>query len=69
MSAEYPFVRVKLEDKQVPVQVEMEAFTPFIPLNADDSGIPGAYLNYREKPNQSAGNRVHCGLPGERCWI
>ena len=49
MSAEYPFVRVKLEDKQVPVQVEMEAFTPFIPLNADDSGIPGAYLNYRVK--------------------
>ena len=27
----------------------MEAFTPFIPLNADDSGIPGAYLNYRVK--------------------
>lgn len=49
MSVEYPFVNLKFVDDSMPVQVELEAFTPFIPLNADDSGIPGVYLNYKIK--------------------
>lgn len=49
MSVEYPFVNLKFADDSMPVQVELEAFTPFIPLNADDSGIPGVYLNYKIK--------------------
>lgn len=49
MSAEYPFAEVKFTDPDLPVNVRMEAFTPFIPLNADDSGIPGAYIRYRVK--------------------
>lgn len=47
MSAEYPVCRIEFEDDELPVQVELEAYTPFIPLNADDSGIPGAILTYR----------------------
>ena len=27
----------------------MEAFTPFIPLNSNDSGIPGAIIRYKVK--------------------
>lgn len=46
ISAAYPFVKVALQDKKLPLQVTMDAFTPFIPLNADDSGIPGAYITY-----------------------
>jgi non-lysosomal glucosylceramidase len=49
MSGEYPFVSVEFEDDEMPVKVVFEAFTPFIPLNADDSGIPGAILRYRVK--------------------
>lgn len=49
MSVEYPFANLKFVDDSMPVQVELEAFTPFIPLNADDSGIPGVYLNYKIK--------------------
>ncbi|HLU24004.1 MAG TPA: GH116 family glycosyl-hydrolase [Bacillaceae bacterium] len=45
----YPFVRVVFEDNSLPVDVELEAFTPFIPLNPMDSGIPGAYLTYKVK--------------------
>lgn len=42
-----PFVEVALEDETFPLRVALEAFTPFIPLNAKDSGFPGAVLRYR----------------------
>jgi uncharacterized protein (DUF608 family) len=43
----YPMAMVSFDDPQLPVQVELEAWTPFIPLNAVDSGIPCAILTYR----------------------
>ncbi|MCD7736896.1 MAG: non-lysosomal glucosylceramidase [Lachnospiraceae bacterium] len=49
MVGKQPFVYVDLEDSKVPVTVQMEAYTPFIPLNADDSGIPAAIIKYRVK--------------------
>ena len=42
MVGKQPFVYVDLEDSKVPVKVRMEAYTPFIPLDADNSGIPSA---------------------------
>lgn len=47
MRGEYPFVWVDFQDKELPVTVQLEAFTPLIPLNADDSGIPGAVIRYK----------------------
>ena len=47
MTGKQPFVYVDLKDSSVPVNVRMEAFTPFIPLNADDSGIPTAIIRFR----------------------
>lgn len=38
----YPIARLNFEDPALPVQVQMEAFNPFIPTNADDSSIPCA---------------------------
>ena len=49
MKGEYPFIWVDFQDKKLPVKVSLEAFTPFIPLNADDSGIPGVILRYKVK--------------------
>ncbi len=43
---EYPFFTVDLRDAELPVEVTMESFTPFVPLNADDSGLPVAVLRY-----------------------
>ncbi|WP_054026102.1 GH116 family glycosyl-hydrolase [Bacillus sp. FJAT-28004] len=54
MKGEYPFVTVDLKDNALPVSVQMEAFTPFIPLNADDSGIPGAVIRYKVKNTTKA---------------
>jgi uncharacterized protein (DUF608 family) len=47
LRGEYPFVWVRLQDNHMPVEVTLEAFTPFIPLNEKDSGIPCAVLKYK----------------------
>lgn len=43
---EYPFFMVDLRDGELPVEVTMESFTPFVPLDADASGLPVAVLRY-----------------------
>ena len=43
---EYPFASVDLEHPDVPLDVRLEAFTPLVPLDPDDSGIPGAVLTW-----------------------
>lgn len=42
----YPFATIDFTDPDLPVHVQFEAFTPLIPLNPDDSGIPCAILTY-----------------------
>jgi non-lysosomal glucosylceramidase len=49
LTAEYPFAWVTFRDAGFPAAVSLEAFSPFIPLNADDSGIPGVVLRYRAR--------------------
>ena len=46
-TGEYPMAKVAFTDAALPVKVTLEAFTPFIPLGADDSGLPVAVLRYR----------------------
>ncbi len=58
MNAEYPFVTVKLIDDEMPVEVTMESFTPFVPLDADRSGIPGAFIKYHIRNTSSQIQRV-----------
>ncbi len=41
MDVRYPFAHIRFQDEKLPLGVEMTAFSPFVPLNADDSGIPG----------------------------
>jgi non-lysosomal glucosylceramidase len=43
---EYPFAWINFEDPSLPLEVELEAYTPLIPLNPEDSGIPCAILTY-----------------------
>jgi len=44
---EYPFAWVDLEDGQIPLQVTLEAFNPFIPLKPEESGVPGVVIRFR----------------------
>jgi len=43
----YPIANVRLADSTVPLEVELEAWNPCVPLNERDSGIPVAILTYR----------------------
>ena len=53
-TGEFPLASIKFQDSRLPVVVTLEAGTPFIPLEADDSGLPIAVLRYRVKnPNSS----------------
>ncbi|MBL8292175.1 MAG: hypothetical protein JNN08_10080, partial [Bryobacterales bacterium] len=45
-SGEFPFARVNFTDRKLPVKVRLEAFTPFIPHEPDDSGLPAVVLRY-----------------------
>ena len=45
--ARFPFGTVSLSDPGMPLDVEIEGFSPFIPGNADDSSLPVGSLTYR----------------------
>ena len=46
-TARFPFATVRLSDSQVPLEVELTAWSPFEPGDADDSSLPVAALEYR----------------------
>jgi len=43
---EYPVGRVRYADPSLPVELELEAFSPFIPLDAAESAIPATVMRY-----------------------
>jgi len=43
---EYPIGIVNYADAAVPLTVKLEAFSPFIPLNTDDSSLPATILQF-----------------------
>ncbi|HYG34079.1 MAG TPA: GH116 family glycosyl-hydrolase, partial [Clostridia bacterium] len=63
-TGEYPIGFVEYRDPELPVTVSLEAFSPFIPLNTDDSSLPATVLEFTVK-NQS-GKKVQCELSG---WL
>lgn len=43
----FPFATITLEDEQFPVTVEIRGWSPFIPTDADNSGLPVGALEYK----------------------
>jgi non-lysosomal glucosylceramidase len=54
-TGEYPLAHIDFVDSSLPVSVSLDAFSPFIPHEPDDSGLPVAILKYRVRnPGNSA---------------
>jgi len=47
MTGEYPLATLRFVDEALPVKVELEAYSPFTPLDSDNSSIPVAIFNFR----------------------
>ena len=43
---QYPIGTVNYQDQAWPVNVKMEAYSPFIPLDAEDSGLPATIMEF-----------------------
>lgn len=54
----YPLAHIAFEDRTLPVKVELETFSPFIPHEPDDSGLPVAILRYRVTNPRSVSAKV-----------
>jgi uncharacterized protein (DUF608 family) len=48
-TARFPFAEIELKDDQMPVDVKINAWNPFIPTDADNSSLPVAGLEYEFK--------------------
>jgi uncharacterized protein (DUF608 family) len=46
LTSGYPFARVEMSDPEVPIEVELTGWSPFVPLDDVASGIPCAILEY-----------------------
>lgn len=42
----YPFAKIAYDDAALPVDVRLEAYSPFIPLQAEDSGLPAIQFTF-----------------------
>ncbi len=46
ITAQYPIIEVAYQSGAIPVHVHLETFSPFIPLNSKDSGLPAIIFNF-----------------------
>jgi non-lysosomal glucosylceramidase len=61
MTGEYPVARLRFNDPALPVQLEMEAFSPFAPLDTRLSSVPLAAFVFRVKNPTAQAQTISLG--------
>ncbi|PQV62600.1 hypothetical protein B1R32_12712 [Abditibacterium utsteinense] len=46
-TGQYPVATIHYADAEVPVEIKLEAFSPFIPLNSADSSLPATIFSFQ----------------------
>ena len=59
-TGEYPLAHVAFRDRRLPVRVTLDAFTPFIPHDADASGLPCSHHMFTRPPASCFPGRRTC---------
>ena len=62
--ATYPMATVRYIDKNLPVEITAEIYSPFIPLNENDSGLPATIYQFKIK--NTGKQDVHVNVVG---WL
>ena len=62
MAAQYPFATLDFEDPELPLQISLEAHTPFVPLDVEASSLP--IVVYRFSIANRTEHRQHGWLVG-----
>ena len=47
--ARFPFATIELQDKDIPLEIEISGWSPFIPTDEDNSSLPVGVLEYHFK--------------------
>ena len=56
---EFPFCRIELKDKDIPLKIEINGWSPFIPSDEDNSSLPVGSIEYHfTNPGKSTINAV-----------
>jgi len=59
-AGEYPLAQVRYKDGALPAELSLEAYSPFIPLNSKDSGLPAIIFEFQVKNSSTHG--LECSL-------
>lgn len=57
-TGEYPLAHIDFDEPTLPVHISLDAFSPFIPHEPDDSGLPVAILRYHIRNSGEAPAKV-----------
>lgn len=49
-SAEFPYTHLTFRDSEMPFDIKLKAFSPFIPHDVKNSTLPGAYFDFTIEP-------------------
>ncbi len=56
--ATYPIANIRYTDKSLPLEISLEVYSPFIPLDEHNSGLPATILSFKIKNNSNENIKV-----------
>lgn len=57
-SARFPYTWLRFTDSEMPFDVDLEVFSPFIPHDVKNSSLPGVYFNFKITPHKGSKAKV-----------